>query len=212
MPRKTSIYAALLILVTILASHVFAQKRSQADIEAKINALIAKMTLAEKLGQLQQMPGAGEVASPETIEMAKKGLVGSTLGVRGAKNVNELQRAAMQSRLKIPVLLGFDVIHGYRTIFPIPLAQAASWDPQMVERDSAIAAVEARSVGLHWTFAPMVDIARDARQILGGMGITGEYSIMRHMMNLESVLTYEGTHDIHLLITGMDVTGLNAFK
>ena len=191
MPRKTSIYAALLILVTILASHVFAQKRSQADIEAKINALIAKMTLAEKLGQLQQMPGAGEVASPETIEMAKKGLVGSTLGVRGAKNVNELQRAAMQSRLKIPVLLGFDVIHGYRTIFPIPLAQAASWDPQMVERDSAIAAVEARSVGLHWTFAPMVDIARDPRwgRIMEG---AGEDTYLGSLMAAAQVRGFQG--------------------
>ena len=81
--------------------------------------------------------------------------------MRGAKYTNELQRAALESRLKIPILFGFDVIHGYRTIFPIPLAEAASWDPAMAERDAAIAAAEARSVGVHWTFAPMVDIARD---------------------------------------------------
>ena len=122
------------------------------------------MTLAEKLGQLQQLDGDYKgFARPDEIELAKKGLLGSTLNVRGAKYTNELQRAALQSRLKIPILLGFDVIHGYRTIFPIPLAQAASWDPAMVERDSAIAAAESRSVGLHWTFAPMVDIARDPR-------------------------------------------------
>jgi len=130
------------------------------------------MTLAEKLGQLQQLPGDGTVASAEEFEMARKGLLGSTLGVRGAKNTNDLQRAALESRLKIPILFGFDVIHGYRTIFPIPLAEAASWDPAMAERAASIAAVEARSVGLHWTFAPMVDIARDPRwgRIMEGSG------------------------------------------
>src|SRR3954453_20211863 len=108
------------------------------------------MTLAEKLGQLQQLAGDGPVATAEELDMARKGLLGSTLGVRGAKNVNDLQRAALESRLKIPILFGFDVIHGYRTIFPIPLAEAASWDPAMAERAAAIAAAEARSVGLHW--------------------------------------------------------------
>src|SRR5439155_17952143 len=125
-------------------------------VERKIDALIARMTLSEKLGQLQQLDGdyAGN-ARPEQFELARRGLLGSTLNVRGAKYTNELQRAALESRLKIPVLFGFDVIHGYRTIFPIPLGEAASWDPSMVERDAAIAAAEARSVGLDWTFAPM---------------------------------------------------------
>jgi beta-glucosidase len=135
-----------------------------ARIEQRINALIARMTLAEKLGQLQQLDGEYQGnARPEHFEMARKGLLGSTLNVRGAKFTNELQRAAMESRLKIPILFGFDVIHGYRTIFPIPLGQAASWDPALVEKDASIAAAEARSVGLHWTFAPMVDITRDPR-------------------------------------------------
>src|SRR5438270_14061091 len=98
------------------------------------------MTLAEKLGQLQQLGDDGGKGRPEEFEMARKGLLGSTLGVRGAKNTNELQRAALESRLKIPIIFGFDVIHGYRTIFPIPLAEAATWDPQLVERDQAIAA------------------------------------------------------------------------
>lgn len=131
------------------------------------------MTLAEKLGQLQQLDGESQGnARPEQFDMVRKGLLGSTLNVRGAKNTNDLQRAALESRLKIPVLFGFDVIHGYRTIFPIPLAEAASWDPSMVERDAAVAAAEARSVGLHWTFAPMVDIARDPRwgRIMEGSG------------------------------------------
>src|SRR6185437_14865758 len=126
-----------------------------------------------KLGQLQQLDGdfAGN-ARPEQFEMARKGLLGSTLNVRGAKFTNELQRAALESRLKIPILFGFDVIHGYRTIFPIPLAEAASWDPQLAEHDAAVAAAEARSVGVDWTFAPMVDIARDPRwgRIMEGSG------------------------------------------
>ena len=160
----------LLFIFSINAQIVFSQKLS---VEQKINVLIVKMTLAEKLGQLQMLDGdyAGN-ARPEQIEMARKGLLGSTLNVRGAKYTNELQRAALESRLKIPMLFGFDVIHGYRTLFPIPLAQAASWDPGMVERDAGVAAAEARSVGLHWTFAPMVDIARDPRwgRIMEGAG------------------------------------------
>src|SRR5207244_7741325 len=87
----------------------------------------------------------------------------STLNVRGAQKTNELQRIAVEeSRLKIPLLFGFDVIHGYRTILPVPLAEASSWDPAVAERSASIAAAEARSSGVHWTFAPMRDIARDA--------------------------------------------------
>ena len=100
----------------------------------------------------------------EHIELARKGLLGSTLNVRGAARVNELQRVAVEeSRLKIPLIFAFDVIHGYRTIFPIPLGESASWDPAAAERSAAVAAAEARAAGVAWTFAPMVDIARDAR-------------------------------------------------
>ena len=135
------------------------------DIERKINALIARMTLEEKLGQLQQLGGdnAGH-ANPDIYEIARAGRLGSTLGVRGAANTNDLQRAAVEgSRLKIPLIFGFDVIHGYRTIFPIPLGEAASFDPSTAERSAYVAATEARAAGVHWTFAPMVDVARDAR-------------------------------------------------
>lgn len=123
------------------------------------------MTLAEKLGQLQQLDGDFPTGAgrPEQFEMVKKGTLGSTLNVRGAKNVNELQRAAMESRLKIPHLFAFDVIHGYRTIFPVPLGEAASFDLKSAELSAYIAAKEARSAGVAWTFAPMVDIARDPR-------------------------------------------------
>ncbi|HEX6623267.1 MAG TPA: beta-glucosidase BglX, partial [Pyrinomonadaceae bacterium] len=139
---------------------------AQADeVERKINALLAQMTLEEKLGQLQQLDGHADGRfREEHVELTRKGLLGSTLNVRGAKQSNELQRVAVeQSRLKIPLIFGFDVIHGYRTIFPIPLGEAASWDAAAVERAAAVAAKEAKSAGVHWTFAPMVDIARDAR-------------------------------------------------
>jgi beta-glucosidase len=135
------------------------------DVEPRIEALLARMTLEEKLGQLQQLDGGGEGNyRPEHLELARAGRLGSTLNVRGATRVNELQRVAVeQSRLRIPLIFGFDVIHGYRTVFPIPLGEAASWDPAAVERAASIAAAEARAAGVHWTFAPMVDIARDAR-------------------------------------------------
>src|SRR5712671_6267168 len=140
-----------------------AQRRS--NNETKINAIVAQMTLEEKLGQLQQLDGEGNGNfRPEHRELVRKGLLGSTLNVRGAKRTNELQRLAVeQSRLKIPMLFGFDAIHGYRTIFPISLGEAASWDPAAVERSASIAASEAAASGVRWTFAPMLDIARDPR-------------------------------------------------
>ena len=154
---------AILLLSLWAAPSSHSQKRQ--NVEARINALLAKMTLAEKLGQLQQLDGeANGNFRPEHLEMARKGLLGSTLNVRGAQKTNELQRVAVsESRLKIPLIFGFDVIHGYRTIFPIPLGEAATWDPAAVQHSAAIAAAESRAAGVHWTFAPMVDIARDAR-------------------------------------------------
>ncbi|MBC7798086.1 MAG: beta-glucosidase BglX, partial [Pyrinomonadaceae bacterium] len=147
---------------------------SELNVEQKINVLLAKMTLAEKLGQLQMLDGeANGNYRPEHLELARKGLLGSTLNVRGVERVNKLQREAFEnSRLKIPMLYGFDVIHGYRTIFPIPLGETACWDLKAIERSAEIAAAEARSAGVHWTFAPMVDIARDPRwgRIMEGAG------------------------------------------
>ncbi len=123
------------------------------------------MTLEEKLGQLQILDGHADGRyRDEHVELVRKGLLGSTLNVRGARRSNELQRIAVEeSRLKIPLIFGFDVIHGYRTIFPIPLGETASWEPASVERAAAVAAAESRASGVHWTFAPMVDVARDAR-------------------------------------------------
>ncbi|HEY1404882.1 MAG TPA: glycoside hydrolase family 3 N-terminal domain-containing protein, partial [Pyrinomonadaceae bacterium] len=151
-----------------------AQHARQPNVERRINALIARMTLAEKLGQLQMLDGeANGNFRPEHRDLVRRGLLGSTLNVRGAARVNELQRIAMnESRLKIPVLFAFDVIHGYRTVFPVPLGEAASFDPAAAERAAEVAAAEAAAAGVRWTFAPMVDIARDARwgRIVEGAG------------------------------------------
>ncbi|MGI8788456.1 MAG: glycoside hydrolase family 3 N-terminal domain-containing protein [Pyrinomonadaceae bacterium] len=155
---------ALLPLLFFLFTFPISAQKKQPDVERKINLLLSKMTLAEKLGQLQMLDGeANGKFRPEHLELAKKGLLGSTLNVRGADESNALQRAALESRLKIPMLFAFDVIHGYRTMFPIPLGEAASWDLNSIEKTAYIAAREARSAGVRWTFAPMVDIARDPR-------------------------------------------------
>lgn len=167
-----------LLLLAVLSTFPFlggsSQPRTASDVEQQINALLARMTLEEKLGQLQQLDGHADGRfREEHVDLARKGLLGSTLNVRGTSHTNQLQRAAVQeSRLKIPLIFGFDVIHGYRTIFPVPLAEASSWDPKLAERSAAIAAAEARAAGVHWTFAPMVDIARDARwgRIVEGAG------------------------------------------
>jgi beta-glucosidase len=152
---------AILSLVLTPTTH-----SSQApNVEARVNVLLAKMTLEEKLGQLQQLDGEGNGDfRPEQVELLRKGLLGSTLNVRGAKKTNDLQRVAVEeSRLKIPNLFGFDVIHGYRTIFPIPLGEASSWDPALAQKTASIAASETYASGVRWTFAPMLDIARDPR-------------------------------------------------
>ncbi len=161
------------LLAFFLFTSLASGQRNAASVEGRIEQLLAQMTLAEKLGQLQQLDGEGNGKfRPEHLEMVRKGLLGSTLNVRGAAMTNELQRAALESRLKIPVLLGFDVIHGYRTIFPVPLGETASWDLALMEQSAAIAAAESRAAGVHWTFAPMVDIARDPRwgRIIEGAG------------------------------------------
>jgi len=161
--RTICLLIFLVLVVTASASRLHQQQST--NIERQVEALLAQMTLEEKLGQLQQLDGeANGNFRPEHMDLARKGLLGSTLNVRGVQRTNELQRAAVeQSRLKIPLIFGFDVIHGYRTIFPIPLGEAASWDSAAVESAASVAAAEARAAGVHWTFAPMVDIARDAR-------------------------------------------------
>ncbi|HJT69425.1 MAG TPA: beta-glucosidase BglX [Terriglobales bacterium] len=159
------VVVCVLLVTPILPS---AQQLSDSEIEQRVNALLQQMTLEEKAGQLNQSPDK----SPRTMEMIKQGKVGSLLGVLGAENVNEAQRAAENSRLKIPLIFGYDVIHGYRTIFPVPIASAGSFDPQLIEQAERVAAKEATAFGVKWVFAPMVDIARDPRwgRIVEGAG------------------------------------------
>jgi len=148
-----------------------------ANCDKKIEALMAKMTLDEKIGQLNQYTGDRLATGPVTANSTKfmdikAGKVGSMLNVRGAADTRKVQEIAMQSRLKIPLLFGLDVIHGYRTTFPIPLAEAASWDMEAIELSARTAATEAAASGIHWTFAPMVDICRDPRwgRVMEGAG------------------------------------------
>ncbi|TXH64736.1 MAG: glycosyl hydrolase [Lysobacteraceae bacterium] len=146
-------------------------------VESPVASLLAKMTLEEKLGQLNQPSGpdydtgpAGQVAALDAI---RRGEVGSILGMQGVTRACALQKIAVEeSRLGIPMLFAYDVIHGFRTIFPVPLGEAASFDPIVAERSARIAAIEAAAHGVHWTYAPMVDIARDARwgRIVEGAG------------------------------------------
>jgi len=182
------------ILGLLIAPASPSRSQRPKDFEKQIDALLARMTLAEKLGQLQQLDGeANGNFRPEHLQMARDGLLGSTLNVRGAQKTNELQRIAVnESRLKIPLIFGFDVIHGYRTIFPIPLGEAASWDPVAAERSASIAASEARAAGVHWTFAPMVDIARDPRwgRIAEG---SGEDPYLGSVMARARVRGFQGT-------------------
>ena len=160
--------AAAVLLLAASVAVAAPQPPSDQEVERRIDALLRQMTLQEKIGQLVQYNGD----TNEAAAQAKAGRVGSLLNVTGAERINELQRAAEQSRLKIPLIFGYDVIHGYRTIFPVPLAGAASFDPQLVQESERVAAREATAAGVKWTFAPMVDIARDPRwgRIVEGAG------------------------------------------
>ena len=149
----------------------------QKTIDEKVNALLKKMTIEEKIGQLNQYTGDNAATGPITINPNKQseiksGLIGSMLNILGTKYTRQYQELAMQSRLKIPLLFAQDVIHGYKTTFPIPLAEAASWDLSAMELSARIAATEASASGIHWTFAPMVDISRDPRwgRVMEGAG------------------------------------------
>ena len=148
--------------------------------DEKVDALLAKMTLEEKAGQLNQYSGYEIITGDIDVSkishrnlLVKKGLVGSVLNVLGTKDVEKAQRYAVEeTRLGIPLMFAFDVIHGYRTIFPIPLAESASWDLEAMERSARIAAIEASAAGQNWTFAPMVDISHDPRwgRVMEGAG------------------------------------------
>lgn len=167
--------ALLCLVVAILPSIVCLAQQS--TIDQRVEALMKQMTIEEKIGQLNQYSGDGAATGPiikdgDTPDQIRNGLVGSMLNVIGVQHTREYQEMAMQSRLKIPLLFGQDVIHGYKTTFPIPLAEAASWDLDAIRMSDRTGATEASASGIHWTFAPMVDIARDPRwgRVMEGAG------------------------------------------
>lgn len=171
-----------MLLFTFLYSYAQAQSPAkEAAIDAKVNALLKRMTLEEKVGQMNQYNGFWEVTGPvpkdgdakKKYDHLRKGMVGAVLNVKGAENVRKLQEIAVkETRLGIPLLFGYDVIHGHKTLFPIPLGEAASWDLRAIEKSARTAAIEASAAGINWTFAPMVDISRDARwgRVMEGAG------------------------------------------
>ena len=166
-----------LILLFFMIGQSFFSIAQKKTIDQKVDSVLKLMTLDEKVGQMNQYNGDWDVTGPITPvgdkqDQIRKGMVGSMLNVTGVEHTTQLQKIAMQSRLKIPLLFGQDIIHGYRTTFPIPLAEAASWDLNAIQSSARIAATEAAASGVHWAFAPMVDIARDPRwgRVMEGAG------------------------------------------
>jgi len=164
-----------IIIATLLLAATTAT--AQTKIDRRVDSVLRLMTLEEKVGQLNQYTADGLATGPVSgddrkDEQLRQGKVGSMLNVKGVKDTRAVQTIALQSRLRIPLLFGQDVIHGYKTTFPIPLAEAASWDLPAIEKAARVAAVEAAASGIHWTFAPMVDIGRDPRwgRVMEGAG------------------------------------------
>lgn len=155
-------------LLLISSLHLAAQNNQDTKMKIFIDALMKKMTLEEKIGQLN-LPGAGDIvtgqaSSSDIAKKIKQGKVGGLFNIKSVAKIKEVQRLAVEkSRLKIPLLFGMDVIHGYETVFPIPLGMSCVWDMNLVERSARIAAQEASADGINWTFSPMVDISRDPR-------------------------------------------------
>lgn len=185
--KNNSLYS--LLIAFILVASCKKQTNNSEDnisnfsdsIENKVAQLLSKMTLEEKIGQMNQYNGFWDVTGPKPAngdaakkyEHLKKGYVGSMLNVRGVKEVRAVQKIAVEeTRLGIPLIIGFDVIHGYKTLSPIPLAEAASWDLEAIKKSAQVAAKESAAAGINWTFAPMVDISRDARwgRVMEGAG------------------------------------------
>ncbi|BAX81042.1 beta-glucosidase BglX [Labilibaculum antarcticum] len=171
----------LIILSLLLLSSCNQKENTTSKEDVFVEDLLSKMTLEEKIGQLNQRTSRWEMTGPapknndsqDQLEEIKQGKVGSMLNVTGADATREAQKLAVEnSRLGIPMIFGYDVIHGYKTMFPIPLGDASSWDPEIVKLSAQVAAKEASAAGLQWTFAPMMDVGRDARwgRVMEGCG------------------------------------------
>lgn len=158
----------LLIALTAISTQTIAQVTNDGRMKIFVDALMKKMTLDEKIGQLN-LPGAGDITTGQASNsniagQIREGKVGGLFNIKSVEKIRDVQRVAVeQSRLKIPLIFGMDVIHGYQTVFPIPLGLSCTWDMQAIERSARIAAIEASADGINWTFSPMVDISRDPR-------------------------------------------------
>ncbi|HNH42354.1 MAG TPA: glycoside hydrolase family 3 N-terminal domain-containing protein, partial [Saprospiraceae bacterium] len=164
-----TVLRSLYLLCFLLISQVsFGQKGKPDRMKVFIDELMSKMTLTEKLGQLN-LPVAGDIttgqaSSSDIGKKIREGNVGGLFNIKSVEKIREVQRIAVEeSRLKIPLLFGMDVIHGYETVFPIPLGLSCSWDMDAIRRSARIAAIEASAAGINWTFSPMVDLCRDPR-------------------------------------------------
>jgi len=190
--KKGLLFAATILVTTFS----FAQTSKEATMHAFVNKLLAKMSLEEKLGQLN-LPASsdfvtGAVSSSDIAQKVKEGKVGGVFNIRSVTKIKELQEYAVKNtRLHIPLLFGMDVIHGYKTIFPIPLGMSATWDMTLVERAARIAASEASADGIMWTFSPMVDLTRDPRWGRTSEG-NGEDAFLSSAITKAMVHGYQG--------------------
>jgi beta-glucosidase len=187
------------------AQKIAAYKNAALPIEKRVKDLMSKMTLEEKIGQLNQLNG-GVMTGPQAVndpgqqgklKQLREGKIGSFLNVVGAAETKAVQKIAIEeTRLGIPLLFAYDVIHGYKTIFPIPLAEACSWDMAMAEKTASIAADEASASGLHWTFAPMMDVSREPRwgRVMEG---SGEDPYLGSLLAAARVRGFQGNFDNH---------------
>jgi beta-glucosidase len=209
--RKARVLLVAALCTVVVSASLWAQVPTSAStavssatgiadpkLDARVEAVLRGMTLEEKIGQLVQY-SAGQATGPGTgrsdyKDMIARGQIGSLLNVRDTPLINEYQRIAVEkSRMHIPLLFGLDVIHGFRTEFPIPLGMASTWDPGLVEKASHVAALEASAIGIRWTFSPMVDIARDARWGRMAEG-AGEDPFLGSAMAAAYVRGYQGAH------------------
>jgi beta-glucosidase len=204
-------YFTILFSFFVIASSGFInipnQQSDEEKISARVDSVLSLMTLDEKIGQLNQLSyGIGwgptvKVSVPDEYkQMIREGKIGSFFNAIGAEFTYELQKVAVQeSRLKIPLIFGLDVIHGFKTTFPIPLGEAATWQPELIENSAHYQAIEAASAGIHWTFSPMVNIARDPRwgRIMEG---SGEDTYLGSLMGAARVRGYQGNlSDLNLI-------------
>ena len=197
--KKINILFLSLFSISVLSAQNSQIPSSVENVEAKVDSVLSLMTLEEKVGQLVQYNGswdltgpASEVGNQEKEERIKKGLVGAMLNVLSVEATTEAQKLVMEnSRLKIPLIFGYDVIHGYKTMFPVPLGETASWDLEAMEETARISALESVAEGVNWTFSPMIDVSRDARwgRIMEG---SGEDPFLTAKVAVAKVKGYQG--------------------